>query len=102
MRVLRVITDNGSYHVAKTFAAVCHKLGLGHSRTRSHRPRSNGKAGRFIQTLLGEWADAFPFNPSVERGELLPVYLHFYNWHRGTRLSLASPPSSRLNLYDVV
>jgi transposase InsO family protein len=102
VRTLRLLTDNGSCYVARTFAAACETLSLKHSRTRPYRPRTNGKAERFIQTLLREWAYAFTFNSSAERGAMLPIYLHFYNWHREHSALGRQPPGSRLNMNNVV
>jgi len=100
--IQRILTDNGSCYVAKTFARLCQELGLKHSRTRPYRPRTNGKAERFIQTLQREWAYAFTFNSSKQRADLLPKYLHFYNQHRAHAALRGKPPYSRLPLNNVV
>lgn len=100
--IQRILTDNGSCYVAKTFARLCQELGLKHSRTRPYRPRTNGKAERFIQTLQREWAYAFTFHSSRERSDLLPRYLHFYNHHRAHSALGARPPNSRLGLNNLV
>ena len=73
-----------------------------HSRTRAYRPCTNGKAERFIQTLLREWAYAFPFHSSAQRSRLLTPYLHFYNHHRARTALGRNPPFSRLNLNNLV
>jgi transposase InsO family protein len=98
----RLLTDNGSCYRAHPFARRCGELALGHSRTRPYRPRTNGKAERFIQTLLREWAYAFPFDSSAHRAQLLPRYLHFYNHHRAHTSLGRNPPISRLNLNNLV
>ena len=100
--IQRILTDNGSCYVAKTFAALCKELGLKHSRTRPYRPRTNGKAERFIQTLQREWAYAFTFHSSRERTQRLPGYLHFYNQHRAHTALRGKPPYSRLSLNNAV
>jgi transposase InsO family protein len=80
--VLKILTDNGSCYRSKLFAQLCARLNIQHKRTRPYRPRTNGKAERFIQTLLREWAYAFTFTSSAARSWLLTHYLHFYNHHR--------------------
>jgi transposase InsO family protein len=82
IQVQRILTDNGSCYVSRNFQRACLELGTRHSRTRPYRPRTNGKAERFIQTLLREWAYAFIFSSSRARTCLLHLYLHFYNQHR--------------------
>jgi transposase InsO family protein len=100
--IQRILTDNGSCYVANTFASLCRELGMKHSRTRPYRPRTNGKAERFIQTLLREWAYAFAFNSSKQRTQLLSKYLHFYNLHRAHAALSGKPPYSRLPLNNVL
>ncbi len=100
--IQRILTDNGSCYVAKTFARLCQELGLKHSRTRPYRPQTNGKAERFIQTLQREWAYAFTFHSSKQREDLLPEYLHFYNRHRAHSALGGKPPYSRLLLNNLV
>ena len=100
--IQRILTDNGSCYVAKTFARLCKELGLKHSRTRPYRPRTNSKAERFIQTLQREWAYAFTFHSSKQRSDLLPRFLHFYNQHRAHSALRGRPPYSRLPLNNVV
>lgn len=96
--VQRVMTDNGSCYRSKAFAKICKKLGLKHIRTRPYTPKTNGKAERFIQTSLREWAYARAYNTSNERAAELPSWLHRYNWH-GPHGSLDSkPPITRLGL----
>ena len=83
IRVRRVLTDNGNGYVADRFARLCRSAGLRHRRTRPYTPRTNGKAERFIQTLLREWAYRRPYATSAERRDALPAWLYYYNWDRG-------------------
>jgi transposase InsO family protein len=78
----RVLTDNGSAFRSKHFAATCRKLGLRHVFTRPYRPQTNGKAERFIQSALREWAYGIPYRHSAERTAMLNRWIHHYNWHR--------------------
>jgi transposase-like protein len=80
--VRRVMTDNGSAFRSKRFAAACRKLGLRHVFTRPYRPQTNGKAERFIQSALREWAYGIPYRHSLERTAMLSRWMHHYNWHR--------------------
>ena len=80
--VTRVMTDNGSCYRSKAFAKACRTLGLRHVRTRPYTPKTNGKAERFIQTALREWAYAQAYPTSDRRAQDLPIWLHRYNWHR--------------------
>ena len=95
-RIQRIVTDNGSCYRAKAFARACRKLGLKHIFTRPYRPQTNGKAERFIQTVLREWAYARAYDTSDQRAKNLPVWLHHYNWHRPHGSLQARPPISRL------
>jgi transposase InsO family protein len=96
IRVERVMTDNGSPYVSKLHAIACRELGLRHLRTRPYRPRTNGKAERFIQTMLREWAYARIFATSAERTKALPLWLDRYNWRRPHGSLGHRPPVSRL------
>lgn len=98
VKVQRVMTDNGSCYRAKTFRVACKRLGLGQIFTKPYTPRTNGKAERFIQTSLREWAYARAFNTSDERTAELPRWLHRYNWHRPHGSIGSKPPISRLGL----
>jgi transposase InsO family protein len=82
IKVERVMTDNGSCYLSRDFGRACRTLGLKHIRTRPYTPKTNGKAERFIQTSLREWAYARAYNTSHERTAELPRWLHRYNWHR--------------------
>jgi transposase InsO family protein len=96
--VARVMTDNGSCYRAKAFAKTCRRLGLKHLRTKPYTPRTNGKAERFIQSALREWAYAQPYPTSAHRTAQLPAWLHRYNWHRPHGGLKAQTPISRLGL----
>jgi transposase InsO family protein len=102
VKVERVMTDNGSAFLAKQFAATCEKLRVRHKRTRPYTPRTNGKAERFIQTLLREWAYRFAYDSSEERKRWLTPYLHFYNYHRAHSAISYNPPISRLDRNNVL
>ncbi len=96
IRVERVMTDNGSAYVSILHALACKKLGIKHLRTRPYRPRTNGKAERFIRTMLGGWAYGAIYGSSEERRQALPGWLDFYN-HRRPHGSLShQPPHKRL------
>ena len=94
----RVMTDNGSCYRSKAFAKACRKLKLKHIRTKPYTPKTNGKAERFIQTALREWAYAQAYPNSDRRAEELPIWLHRYNWHRPHGSLNSKPPISRLAL----
>lgn len=96
--VLRVMTDNGSCYRSRAFAKACQRLKLKHIRTKPYTPRTNGKAERFIQTSLREWAYARAYINSEQRAEELPFFMHRYNWHRPHASIGAKPPISRLSL----
>jgi transposase InsO family protein len=98
IRSERVMTDNGSCYRSKTFRAACKRLGLRQIFTRPYTPRTNGKAERFIQTALREWAYAKPYNTSNERSQQLQPWTHAYNWHRPHGSLKAKTPISRLGL----
>jgi transposase InsO family protein len=98
IKVQRVMTDNGSCYRSKTFRAACKRLGLRQIFTRPYTPRTNGKAERFIQTSLREWAYARAYKTSDQRTAELPRWLHRYNWHRPHGSIGSKPPISRLGL----
>ena len=100
IKVERVMTDNGSCYLSRDFAKACKKLGLKHIRTKPYTPKTNGKAERFIQTSLREWAYARAYNTSDERTTELPRWLHRYNWHRPHGSIGSKPPISRLGLTE--
>jgi len=98
VKVERVMTDNGSCYKSFAFRKACKRLGLKHIRTRPYTPKTNGKAERFIQTSLREWAYARAYNTSADRAAELPRWLHRYNWHRPHGSIGSMPPISRLGL----
>ena len=94
--IARVMTDNGSCYRSRAFRKACRELGLRHIRTRPYTPKTNGKAERFIQTALREWAYAQAYPNSDRRADQLPIWLHRYNWHRPHGSLNSKPPISRL------
>jgi len=96
--VLRVMTDNGSCYRSRAFARACRRLKLKHIRTKPYTPRTNGKAERFIQTSLREWAYARAYLNSKQRARELPFFMHRYNWHRPHASIGRMPPITRLGL----
>ena len=96
----RVMTDNGSCYRSGAFAKACRRLGIKHIRTKPYTPRTNGKAERFIQTCLREWAYARAYLDSRQRAQQLPFFMHRYNWHRPHASIGAKPPISRLDLTE--
>ena len=102
IRIERVMTDNGSAFVSQRFGEHCIGLGVAHKRIRPYTPRTNGKAERFIQTLLREWAYRFAYESSAERQRWLAPYVHFYNYHRAHSALGYNPPISRLDRNNVL
>ena len=100
VRIERVMTDNGSCYQSKMFRAACKRLGLRQIFTRPYTPKTNGKAERFIQTALREWAYARAYHNSDQRSAELPHWLHRYNWHRPHGSLKANTPISRLGLSE--
>ena len=88
--------DNGSCFKSFAFAAACKDLKLKHIRTKPYTPKTNGKAERFIQTALREWAYARAYETSDQRKSHLPEWTHMYNWHRPHGSLNSKPPISRL------
>ena len=95
-RIERVMTDNGSAYLSHAFAAALQALGARHLRTRPYTPRTNGKAERFIQTLLREWAYVRPYRSSLFRSLALGPYLAYYNTERRHTALGFQPPISRV------
>jgi transposase InsO family protein len=95
--VERVITDNGSPYRSAVHAIACRALGVRHLRTRPRRPQTNGKAERFIRTMLGGWAYGALYGSNRERTAALDGWLFTYNHHRRHRSLGRRPPISRLN-----
>jgi transposase InsO family protein len=98
IHVERVLTDNGSAYVSATHALACKALAIRHSRTRPYRPQTNGKAERFIRTLLDGWAYGAIYRSSTERTAALDGWLWHYNHRRRHSALGRQPPVSRTNL----
>jgi transposase InsO family protein len=96
VEIERVMTDNGSAYVSAVFSLACRTLGIKHSRTRPYRPRTNGKAERFIRTMLAEWAYAAIYGSSKERRLALSSWLERYNTTRRHGALGHRPPIARL------
>jgi len=96
--VQRVLTDNGMSFRSALFAEACLDLGITQKFTRAYRPQTNGKAERFIQSALREWAYGRAYENSDQRREALPAWTHFYNWHRPHHGINLAAPVSRLSL----
>jgi transposase InsO family protein len=94
--VERVMTDNGGAYRSTIHAIACRALGIRHTRTRPYRPRTNGKAERFIRTLLSGWAYGAIYCNSAERAAALTGWLEFYNWRRPHGALSHKPPGARL------
>src|SRR5689334_5415853 len=97
IRVERVLTDNGAAYVAVVHALACQRLGIKHQRTRPYRPQTNGKAERFIRTLLAGWAYGALYGSSNERNAGLAGWLAWYNTRRPHGALSHKPPITRLN-----
>jgi transposase InsO family protein len=96
--IQRVLTDNGKSFHSYLFAATCLELGIAQKFTRAYRPQTNGKAERFIQSALREWAYGRVYEASEQRKAALPAWTHFYNWRRPHLGINLMPPMSRLSL----
>ena len=97
IRVERVMTDNGAAYRSTVHALACQRLALRHLRTRPYRPRTNGKAERFIQTALREWAYHRIYRDSNERSQALRTWLTRYNYHRPHGSLNRQTPAARLS-----
>ena len=98
IRLRRVMTDNGPCFISDRFKAQCQTLNARHIRTRIYTPRTNGKAERFIQTAIREWAYARLYQNSQDRNSHLNTWIHQYNWHRPHASLNQMPPISRAGL----
>ena len=104
--IKRLLTDNGGAFRSKLFAATCRELGIVHKFTRAYRPQTNGKAERFIQSALREWAYGWTYQNSLQRTRALVSWQHHYNWHRphagiGGAFPMSRLTKSRNNLLTV-
>jgi transposase InsO family protein len=95
--VQRVMTDNGGAYISTIHAVTCRLLGVRHVRTRPYRPQTNGKAERFIRTMLGGWAYGAIYRDSTQRNAALAGWLDFYNHRRPHGALSHKPPIARLN-----
>jgi transposase InsO family protein len=100
VKVQRVMTDNGVSFRSFRYARALRLLRIKHLRTKPYTPKTNGKAERFVQTSLREWAYACAYETSDDRAAELPAWLHRYNWHRPHGSLGAKPPISRLALTE--
>ena len=96
IEVERLMTDNGSAYVSTAHAIACRALGIRHIRTRPYRPQTNGKAERFIRTMLREWAYAAVYGSSPERAAALSGWVERYNYRRRHGALGHRPPIARL------
>jgi len=96
VQIRQVMSDNGSPYRSNLWARTCSTRGLEHLRTRPYRPRTNGKAERFIQTMLREWAYAASYRSSNQRAKALAPWLEYYNCRRPHGSLGKNPPISRL------
>ena len=96
IKVERLLTDNGSAYRSTVHAIACRALAICHLRTRPYRPQTNGKAERFIRTLLGGWAYGAIYRTSAERMAALDGWLWHYNHHRPHSALGHKPPAARL------
>jgi transposase InsO family protein len=94
--VQRVLTDNGSCYVSRRFRQACKRVGVKHIRTRPYHPQTNGKAERFIQTLLHSWAYGRAYCSAAERTRRLPRWVRYYNERRPHRSLGMIPPITHL------
>jgi transposase InsO family protein len=94
--IKRLLTDNGSAYRSRLFEKTCQALGIKHTFTRPYRPQTNGKAERFIQTCLREWAYGRVWSNSAERTAWLPAFLTYYNARRPHTALGYKPPASRI------
>ena len=97
VRVRRVMTDNGPGYRSRDHVRVCRNLGLKHLRTRPYRPRTNGKAERFIRLITNSWAYGVTYQTSQHRRHALPAWLHYYNQHRPHGSLDRATPRQRLH-----
>ena len=94
IRIERILTDRGGAYRSRLFATARHRVGAVHKFTRPYRPQTNGKAERFIKTLLEEWAYARLYSGNQERLDALPAWIDFYNYRRPHTALRGQPPAS--------
>lgn len=99
--IRRILTDNGPAYRSRIFFRVCRELGITHKFTRPYSPQTNGKAERFIQTALREWAYAQSYDTSTHRTAALDPWLHQYNYHRPHSAIGFQPPISRIPMNNL-
>jgi transposase InsO family protein len=97
VKVRQVMSDNGSAYKSAPFALWCAQQRVEHIRTQPYRPQTNGKAERFIQTMLREWAYAATYRSSAHRQRALPAWVDYYNNQRPHSALGHKPPASRLH-----
>ena len=95
--VQQLLTDNGSAYISTVHALACRALSIKHTRTRPRRPQTNGKAERFIRTMLAGWAYGAIYRNSAERTAALPGWVERYNWRRPHGALNHKPPGTRLH-----
>ena len=95
-RAHRARHDRQRHRLQEPFKAACDELGIRHIKTRPYTPKTNGKAERFVQTSLREWAYARPYVSSAQREAALQPFIHSYNWHRPHSALNRQPPMSRI------
>ena len=96
VRIERLLADNGAAYRSRLFAKTCQALGIKHCFIKPYHPQTNGKAERFIQTCLREWAYGRTWNHSTERTAWLSSFLSYYNTRRPHSALGHRPPTSRL------
>jgi transposase InsO family protein len=102
VKIERIMTDNGSAYRSHAFRDACARASVRHLRTRPYTPCTNGKAERFLQTVMRECAYAHAFRSSGERAAALPRWLHLYNVHRPHTALAGQPPISRLAMNNLL
>ncbi len=95
--VQRLLTDNGAAYISTVHAVACRALGIKHVRTRPRRPQTNGKAERFIRTMIKSRAYGAIYRTSAERTAALDGWIHYYNHDRRHSALGHQPPIARLN-----
>jgi transposase InsO family protein len=95
--VRQLMTDNGGAYISTVHALACRAMAIKHLRTRPYRPQTNGKAERFIRTMLAGWAYGAIYRDSTERTGALSGWLELYNWRRPHGALNHKPPGARLH-----